>query len=121
MALHLGCSSISTDFHELHYETQVQSSLCTRTSLWLLNTDLQPMDALSHISQSTWLWGAATTSREVHLILQLVPTLLIDSHESLKPCYSSLKIRNAETKTFISSKSRITLMLTLFDVVFAGC
>lgn len=116
MALHLGRSSISTDFHELHYET-----LCTRTSPWLVNTDLQLMDALSHLSQSTWLWGAATTLKKVHVILQLVPPLLIDSHKPLKPYYSSLKTGKAETKTFFSSESRTALMLTLPDVVFASC
>lgn len=65
--------------------------------------------------------GAATTLRKVHVILQLVSLLLIDSHEPLKPYYSSLKIGKAETKTFVSSESRTTLMLTLPDVVFASC
>lgn len=120
MALHLGCSSISTDFHELHYETQIQASLCIGTSPWLMNTDLQLMDTLSHLSQSTWLWKQPPPWGK-YVILQLVSLLLIDSHEPLKPYYSSLKIGKAETKTFVSSESRTTLMLTLPDVVFASC
>lgn len=78
MALYLGCCSISTDFHELHCETHVQSSLCTGTSLSLLNGDLQLVDPLSQLFQSMWLWGA-TTLREVQLILHIVPPLLLEA------------------------------------------
>lgn len=121
MALHLGCGSISTDFHELHYETQVRGCLCTRTGPCFLSTDLRLTAAFGHLSCSTRLQGAATTLKKVYLILQLVPPLLTDSHEPAKPRWSSLKIGKAETKTFISSRSRTTPMLTLPDMGFASC